>query len=209
MIQSAVDSNEILLFMKGTPVAPACGFSAKTTEILDALLGKNYASVDVIAHPEVREGIKEFSSWPTIPQLYVKGKFLGGADIIEQLYQDGQLAEALGIQASPATPPEVHLTSKSQEALEGFLGDSGEVVLLEVDRQFQAGLSLGPEPKEGIGAAVLCNGKKAPIRVFMDRLTATRANGLKIDFVETPQGAAFKIDNPNEPAGITRLRRAH
>jgi monothiol glutaredoxin len=93
-IQSEVSSNDVLLFMKGTPVFPQCGFSAATVGILTNL-GVKFKAVDVLKDPEVRAGIKEFSNWPTIPQLYVKGEFVGGCDIIREMFEADELAPFL------------------------------------------------------------------------------------------------------------------
>jgi monothiol glutaredoxin len=197
-IQRAIAQNEVILFMKGTRAAPSCGFSAKTVEVLDSVLG-TYATVDVLAHPEIREGIKEFSSWPTIPQLYVRGKFVGGADIIGQLFEEGGLEEALGLERRDAPPPDVRVTEAAAAALRGYLGDSEEIVLLEIDREFHSGLSLGPRPKAGVFVS------SAGITIGMDRLTASRSSGVTIDFVTTPEGPAFKVDNPNEPPKVKQM----
>lgn len=93
-IQEKVNSNKVILFMKGTPQFPQCGFSGKTSQILQAC-GAEFAAVDVLADPEIRQGIKEFSNWPTIPQLYVDGKFVGGCDIVSDLYEKGELQKIL------------------------------------------------------------------------------------------------------------------
>jgi monothiol glutaredoxin len=97
-ISQIVGSHDVVLFMKGEPRAPQCGFSAQVVQILDHLLPE-YASVDMLADPEIRQGIKEFSSWPTIPQLYVRGEFVGGCDIITEMFQSGELKAALEKQA--------------------------------------------------------------------------------------------------------------
>jgi monothiol glutaredoxin len=93
-IQQEVGSNDVLLFMKGTPVFPQCGFSAATVQILSNL-GVKFKAIDVLKDPEIRSGIKEFSNWPTIPQLYVKGEFVGGCDIIREMYEADELASFL------------------------------------------------------------------------------------------------------------------
>ena len=93
-IQQEVSSNDVLLFMKGTPVFPQCGFSAATVGILSNL-GVKFKAIDVLKDPEIRQGIKEFSNWPTIPQLYVKGEFVGGADIIREMYENDELGAYL------------------------------------------------------------------------------------------------------------------
>ena len=97
-ISALLENDPVLLFMKGTRTMPQCGFSAQVIAILDRV-APDYATFDVLADPDVREGIKEFSSWPTIPQLYVRGEFVGGCDIVTEMYQTGELQEALG--ASP------------------------------------------------------------------------------------------------------------
>jgi monothiol glutaredoxin len=89
-IAQDVAQNEVLLFMKGTPVMPQCGFSAAVVHILSEL-GVKFKAVDVLKDAEVRQGIKEFSNWPTIPQLYVKGEFVGGCDIIKEMFEQGEL----------------------------------------------------------------------------------------------------------------------
>lgn len=93
-LKQVIDENEVILFMKGTPDFPQCGFSGKTVQILQSF-EIPFASVDVLANEEVRQGIKEYSSWPTIPQLYVKGEFVGGCDIISELYESGELKAIL------------------------------------------------------------------------------------------------------------------
>ena len=89
-IKQQIAQNDIVLFMKGLPQAPQCGFSAKSVQLLQAC-GAQFAAVDVLADNEIREGIKQYSNWPTIPQLYVKGEFVGGCDILTELYQKGEL----------------------------------------------------------------------------------------------------------------------
>ncbi|SFK05500.1 Grx4 family monothiol glutaredoxin [Methylocapsa palsarum] len=94
VIQSTIDSNDVVLFMKGNPTFPQCGFSGQVVQILEHV-GVPYQSVNCLESDEIRQGIKEFSSWPTIPQLYVKGEFLGGCDIVREMYQSGELASFL------------------------------------------------------------------------------------------------------------------
>ena len=91
-IQDIINENEVLLFMKGTPVMPQCGFSAAVVGVLSHM-GITYNSVNVLEDPEIREGIKEFSDWPTIPQLYVKKEFVGGCDIIREMHESGELKQ--------------------------------------------------------------------------------------------------------------------
>ena len=91
-IQNTIDSNDVVLFMKGTPQMPMCGFSGQVVKILD-YLGVPFAGVNVLDSDEMRQGIKDFSSWPTIPQLYVKGEFIGGCDIVREMFQANELQE--------------------------------------------------------------------------------------------------------------------
>ncbi len=93
-IKETVSSNKIVLFMKGTPQFPQCGFSSRAVQILEAC-GAEFAAVNVLSDMDVREGIKKFSSWPTIPQLYIDGEFIGGSDILMTMYQNGELQEKI------------------------------------------------------------------------------------------------------------------
>ena len=95
-IGSLIRDNKIMVFMKGTKLMPQCGFSNNVVQILNTL-GVPYETVDVLADPEVRQGIKEFSSWPTIPQVYINGEFLGGSDILIELYQKGELQQMVEV----------------------------------------------------------------------------------------------------------------
>ena len=97
-IAAIVNSNDVVLFMKGTALFPQCGFSSRAVAILDRL-GTNYETVDVLQDPEIRQGIKEYSEWPTVPQLYVKGQFVGGSDIMMEMFESGELQELLGAAA--------------------------------------------------------------------------------------------------------------
>ncbi len=93
-ISEIVNGSDVVLFMKGTPYFPQCGFSSKAIAILEHV-GVEFASVDVLQDPEVRSGIKAFSDWPTIPQLYVKGEFIGGSDIMMEMFEEGELADLM------------------------------------------------------------------------------------------------------------------
>jgi monothiol glutaredoxin len=100
-IADIVKTNDVVLFMKGTALFPQCGFSSRAIAILDRL-GTSYETVDVLQDPKIRQGIKEYSDWPTIPQLYVKGEFVGGSDIMMEMFESGELQELLGESASDA-----------------------------------------------------------------------------------------------------------
>ncbi len=104
-IQSAIDENPVILFMKGTPEAPACGFSARTAGALQAL-GAPFAAVDILPDPRIRQELSGISQWPTIPQLFVNGELVGGSDIIMEMYESGELAPALGLEQPEEAPAE-------------------------------------------------------------------------------------------------------
>jgi monothiol glutaredoxin len=115
-IQEAIDEHEVILFMKGTPERPMCGFSARTVAALDAV-GKPFAAVDVLPDPRIRQELSALSNWPTIPQLFIKGELVGGCDIVSEMYESGELAQTLGakppadapahapVAAEPGAPP--------------------------------------------------------------------------------------------------------
>jgi monothiol glutaredoxin len=101
LIKEQVTTNPVVLYMKGTPRAPMCGFSATAVQILQACNLQLFFSVNVLEEPEIREGVKVFSNWPTIPQLYVRGEFIGGCDIMREMYQSGELKQLLEGIAAP------------------------------------------------------------------------------------------------------------
>jgi monothiol glutaredoxin len=103
-LQKAIDENEVMLFMKGTPEQPACGFSMRTSGALNQL-GVRYAALDILPDPRIRQELSALSNWPTIPQLFVRGELVGGCDIITEMYESGELAETLGVEP-PADAPD-------------------------------------------------------------------------------------------------------
>ncbi len=103
-IQQSIHENPVMLFMKGTPDAPACGFSARTAAVLNTM-NVRYAALDILPDPRIRQELSGLSSWPTIPQLFIEGKLVGGHDIVMEMYDDGTLAEALGVE-QPEEEPE-------------------------------------------------------------------------------------------------------
>lgn len=103
-IRDEISENDVVVFMKGTPVFPQCGFSSTVAQVMTAL-GVKYKGINVLEDPGVREGIKNFSNWPTIPQLYVKGEFVGGCDIVREMYENGELQQLMtekGVQTQAA-----------------------------------------------------------------------------------------------------------
>jgi monothiol glutaredoxin len=104
-IAQAIEQNDVILFMKGTPEAPACGFSARTVAALQSV-GASFSAVDVLPDPRIRQELSALSNWPTIPQLFVGGRLVGGCDIVTEMYETGELAQTLGLEAAAGEPAE-------------------------------------------------------------------------------------------------------
>jgi len=189
-IDNAVKSNDVMLFMKGTPQFPQCGFSSQVVQILD-YLGVPFESMNVLADADIRQGIKDYSNWPTIPQLYVKGEFVGGADIIRQMYGSGELHQLFGATPPDRTPPEITITDKAAEAIrQGTANAQGVALHLEIGPDHSAGFQLAPASDHDI--VVVANG----IEVHFDPGSAQRANGIVIDWVSTVQGEGLSLKFP-------------
>jgi monothiol glutaredoxin len=199
-IEHTLHGNRVVLFMKGNPQSPRCGFSAKAVGILDALV-PGYASVDVLADADIREGIKEYGQWPTIPQLYVDGELIGGSDIIEQMLNSGELHEVLGVPAPDRTPPTLHISATAAEAIRRAMDDAepGIGLHLAVDPRFAAQFQLKPVTGQEIVA------EAEGIRVHLDLASAPRAKGISIDWVEDVRGSGLVINNPNAPAPVKSI----
>ncbi|HBK56235.1 MAG TPA: Grx4 family monothiol glutaredoxin, partial [Xanthomonadales bacterium] len=193
-IEHLLESNRVMLFMKGQPGAPRCGFSAKAVAALDSL-GVAYGHVDVLSDPDIREGIKLFGSWPTIPQLYIGRELIGGSDIIEQMLNSGELHAVLGLPAPDRTPPDLHVTPAAAEAIRAAMADiePGIGLHLHVDARHEARFELAPVSGQEIVAEV------GGLRVHLDLASAPRARGIEIDWIEDVRGAGLVIRNPNAP----------
>jgi len=179
--------------MKGNRDQPQCGFSNQVVRVLDQLV-PNYQTVDVLSDPAIREGIKEFSDWPTIPQLYVDGEFLGGCDIIKEMYGSGELHQALGLRREPAPTPKISLSDSAVAAFRSAAARSDYAdIRIAVDARFQYALGFGPSEPGDVVVEV------SGIKLLLDPESARRADGLRIDAEQSPQGIRLSIDNPNEP----------
>ncbi|TXK64903.1 Grx4 family monothiol glutaredoxin [Alkalisalibacterium limincola] len=200
-IDALLTDNRVVLFMKGEPGAPRCGFSAKASGILSSL-GVEYAHVDVLSDGEIREGIKLYGSWPTIPQLYIDRELVGGSDIIEQMLNDGQLHEVLGLQAPDRTPPAITITETAAEAINRAMAEvePGMGLHLGVDPNFNAQFQLAPVT----GSEIVSEAEG--IRIHFDLVSAPRANGIEIDWVEDVGGAGLRIRNPNAPPPVQPIQ---
>jgi monothiol glutaredoxin len=198
-IESQLKNNRVVLFMKGTPQQPQCGFSSRTVGILDSLLD-SYQSVDVLQDPEIREGIKEFGNWPTIPQLYIDGELVGGCDIVSAMFNSGELHQALGQEEPDRTPPEVTITDTAAENIRSAMaGNEGAALHFHVDAGWQSQFTLGQA--EGHEIRVESNG----ITLLLDLASAQRANGAIIDWISSIQGEGLAIELPKAPKPVTQL----
>ncbi|RMH43755.1 MAG: Grx4 family monothiol glutaredoxin [Deltaproteobacteria bacterium] len=199
-IESLIQTHPVVLFMKGTRSFPQCGFSATVVQILDQIIPGGYETVNVLADPAIREGIKVYSNWPTIPQLYVNQTFIGGCDIVREMYEAGELHDALGVKPDDVAPPALHVTEAAAEALRRAVTDAGDgtAVHLLVDGQWQHGLDLGPRGARDLAVEV------AGVPFAVPPALARRLDGVTIDFVDGP-GGGFRIDNPNAPPRVQPL----
>ena len=189
-IETLLKDHRVVLFMKGNRQQPMCGFSAAATNTLNELLPE-YHTVSVLDDPEIREGIKAYGEWPTIPQLYVEGELVGGADIIRQMYGSGELHALFGIAAPDRTPPEITITDAAAEAIrQGTAGAQGMALHLEIGPDHSAGFQLAPAGDHDI--VVTANG----IEVHFDPGSAQRAKGIVIDWVSTVQGEGLSLKFP-------------
>jgi monothiol glutaredoxin len=202
-IDELLAANPVVLFLKGTPDAPQCGFSAKAVGALDAA-GARYAHVNVLADADIREGIKAYGDWPTIPQLYIGGELVGGSDIIVQMASSGELHAALGLPAPDRTPPDITITPAAAEMLKQALANAGEgfALQVDVDKGYNARLQLAPVDAFAIAS------ESAGIRAQFDLVSAQRARGMTIDWADDARGKGLVIDNPNAPPKVKALAPA-
>ncbi len=198
-IETLLASQPVVLFMKGSRNAPQCGFSAAATDRLNSLLDE-YATVDVLADAEIRAGIKEFSNWPTIPQLYVKGELVGGADIVQSMFDSGELHRVLGIAEPDRTPPTITISDAAVAAIKPALANAGDTKLfLVVDGRFQPQFELREPGANDI--VVDANG----LELHFDVASASRARGATIDWTSTPHGEGLAIFLPDAPPMVKSL----
>jgi len=195
-ITALVQSNSVFLFMKGNRHQPQCGFSASVVGMLGGLTS-DYETFDVLSDPEVREGIKEFSNWPTIPQLYVNGEFLGGSDIVQEMFASGELHKALGVERLDPIKPTISITDAAAQVLEQARTQQGADggLRISVSPRFRYSLGFGPQQPGEV--EVEANGWQ----VYVQNDSTHRANGLTIGVVE----GQLHIENPNEGISVSSL----
>jgi monothiol glutaredoxin len=195
--------NKVVLFMKGNRRMPQCGFSQRVVGILDGIID-DYTTVDVLSDSEVRMGMKEYSDWPTFPQLYVDNELVGGCDIITEMAGSGELHATFGVELEHVETPEVTITDAAAAELSTALTSlaDGEFLRLKIPGNFRFELNLGPKTFGDI--EVTSNG----YTLLMDRASAKIGCGTVVDFVRDGMQAGFKISNPNEPASVKQITPA-
>jgi monothiol glutaredoxin len=210
-LDQLVTSDSIVLFMKGNRSFPQCGFSASVVGILNTLVPK-YTTVNILSDAELRTAMKEYSDWPTFPQLYIGGEFVGGADIVGQMHQSGELAKKVqgaapstgsgGAAVAPAGPaPEVKVSARAAQELSAALHDGGpgDVIHVTITPDWEHQLDIGPSEASHVTV------KTPSITLQLDPESAARASGLVIDFIQGADGAGFKLENPNRPAAVKQI----
>jgi len=198
-IDDLLGNNRVVLFMKGSKNFPQCGFSATVVNTLKEAGLREFKDINILQRHDLRDGMKEFASWPTFPQLYVGGEFVGGCDIVKELYASGELFEVLGTTPPEVKMPTIVVTPAAQKAIAAAAdGEPDGALRIEVTPQFEYSLSIdeaGPGDLKVDAGGVI---------VLLDRQSAARANGLRIDFSEAGEGG-FKIENPNEPPKVRQI----
>jgi monothiol glutaredoxin len=198
-IENLLKQNKVVLFMKGVRGAPRCGFSARATQYLDALL-EDYLTVDVLSDEEIRQGIKAYGQFPTIPQLYIKGELIGGSDIIAEMYNKGELHEALELPAPERVVPSISISAEAAQAIKAGMEDDPDLKLhLSIDGRWQAQFQLAPLSGGEIRA------QAAGIDIYLDLLSAKRADGMQIEWAESLQGAGLSVKLPKAPSSVRAL----
>ncbi len=198
-IDGLLSSNRVVLFMKGNRAQPQCGFSAKTVAALDMVL-PDYLTIDVLQDPEIREGIKAYGNWPTVPQLYVDGELIGGSDIVTEMFDSGELGNVLGMAEPTGNAPRIGIEPAAAEIMVNAVQSRpGQTIHLKIDAGFEHSMSLGP-PRPGSLDVV-----SGPVTLQIDRWSAVRADGLQIRVKEALQGQGFSFDNPNAPPPVKQM----
>jgi len=190
-LQSMVDSHDVVLFMKGTRQQPQCGFSNRVVSILEEL-EIDYQTYNVFSDPDIRSGMKDFSMWPTFPQLYIKQEFVGGCDLVTEMMQSGELPGMLGVTLEDVEPPTVHCSPNILNLFKESLATHGGGIHIDVSKNFQYDIFIGPKSNGQVESIV------DGVPFYFSRGSAKRANGISLDFKDGDNGGVL-IDNPNEP----------
>lgn len=198
-IDSLINNNAVVLFMKGTKEQPQCGFSKRVVEVLKKVSG-DFITVDVLADAELREGIKVYSSWPTIPQLYIHGEFIGGCDIVLDMFAKNQLQSLLKAEKAEHKPT-ITLTTAAIDAFNNAAADNqdGEYIRLSIGADFEHSLSYDQRHPDDFCLTF------GTLELLIDPYSASRADNLSIDFVKDQLDSGFAFNNPNEPQEVKEL----
>ncbi|MFQ5938289.1 MAG: Grx4 family monothiol glutaredoxin [Acidiferrobacterales bacterium] len=198
-IENILAVHPVVLFMKGTPLQPQCGFSAKTAGILDTLL-PDYRTVNVLEDHQLREGIKAYGQWPTIPQLYINGELIGGCDIVSDMFESGELYAALGLEPPKVASPRITFSEAAASLIrEALEQEPGAVLHLQINARWESQFKLGGPSEHAIRIEV------SDMSVLMDPSTADRADGLHVDITDTIQGRGLRFENPNAPPPVKSM----
>ena len=199
-IEDIIRHDSLVHFMKGTPQQPQCGFSAQTISMLGGIV-EQYDTFNVLEDHEIREGIKEYSDWPTIPQLYIDKELIGGCDIVTSMFNSGELHEMLGVDKPDRTPPKITITDEAAEQIQQALaGQENLAVHFSIDANWQSQFQLGPA--QGHEVATEANG----ITFLLDLNSARRAHGAHISWNETLQGQGLAIHLPEAPPPVSQIQ---
>ena len=199
-IETLLASQRVVLFMKGNRQAPACGFSAAAIGRLDDII-EDYETFDVLSDDAMRQGIKDYGNWPTIPQLYVDGELVGGSDIIQGMHDSGELHALLGAQAPDRTPPEISISDRAVEVIRQSLSSNENAhLLLAINAKFQPQFQM-LEKLSGSEITAHSNG----LDVHFDLASAQRARGASIDWVKSGHGEGLSIHLPLGPQPIRSI----
>lgn len=198
-LESLIQKNSVVLFMKGTKERPQCGFSKQVVAVLNQLL-PDFTYVDVLSEPEIREGIKAYSNWPTIPQLYIDGDFVGGCDIVLDLFEKNQLQSLLKLEKATKAPV-INLSSSALQAFSNALAEQneGEAIRISVGADFSHSLQFDTPTPDDFRVSI------QNIELIFDAYSAKRADNLSIDFIEDQLEAGFAFNNPNEAPKVREL----
>lgn len=203
-IKDLVHNDRVFLFMKGTRKQPMCGFSARVVSTLDSVVPE-YGTFNVLEDETVREGIKDYANWPTIPQLYIDGEFVGGCDIVLEMFNKGELHEMLGQDAPDRTAPKISISEKAAEAIaQGLQGQPGDLHMT-ISPDWEHQFYIQPATPHSIKAEISTDGTSddgIAFPVHFDLASAGRADGLSIDWEDSLQGTGLRIDNPNAPPPV-------
>jgi monothiol glutaredoxin len=194
-IETLVSAHKVVLFMKGTRSFPQCGFSATVVNLLRDAGAREIKDVNILARADMREAMKEFTNWPTFPQVYIDGQFIGGCDILRELHASGELHEALGTPKPEVKVPSITISDAAAKAITDARDGEPGTLRIEISADFQYALSIDEQKPSDLVA------KAGDITVLFDRESAIRAEGLRIDFLSEGQGG-FKLENPNEPPRV-------